>query len=69
MNASHHTAAADQLAAQVRDARCCDALAPCHTCRRLAMTACTHRHLARVAQAQVSGSAASDVSDMSRSAA
>lgn len=53
MNASQHTAAADQLSAQVRDARCCDALDPCHTCRGLAMTARTHRHLARLAQTRV----------------
>lgn len=54
MNASQHTAAADQLSAQVRDARCCDAIDPCHACRGQAMAARTHRHLARVAQAPMS---------------
>lgn len=49
MNAQTHTAAADQLSAQVRDARCCDALDPCTSCRVMAEAARTHRHQARVA--------------------
>jgi hypothetical protein len=33
MNTTAITAHADQLAAEVRDRRCCDALAPCDRCR------------------------------------
>jgi hypothetical protein len=49
---TEHTAAADQLAAQTRDARCCDALDPCASCRGAALNVRVRRHLVRVAQAE-----------------
>ncbi len=47
-NLVHLTAEADQLAAQARDARCCDALAPCDRCRRLRQAVVARRYLARI---------------------
>lgn len=40
-------AEADQLAAQARDARCCDALDPCQECRRLRRGVVVRRYLVR----------------------
>lgn len=48
MNASR-TAHADQLHAELRDARCCDALAPCDDCRAKAAEVRAIRHAERVA--------------------
>jgi hypothetical protein len=41
-------AEADQLAAQARDARCCDALDPCPDCIRLRQAVVARRYLVRV---------------------
>lgn len=46
---TNHTARADQLVAQLRDARCCDALRPCNSCRVARDEIVVRRHLAGVA--------------------
>jgi hypothetical protein len=46
----HLVAEADQLAAQLRDARCCDALDPCQDCLRLRDAVVARRHVVRVPQ-------------------
>lgn len=51
MNASH-TARADQLHAEVRDARCCDALDQCEECTAKTRTVVAIRHAARVEAAR-----------------
>ena len=42
------TAHADQLAADLRDRRCCDALAPCRRCQVGRLTVQVERALVRV---------------------
>ena len=49
MNITAATAHADQLAAHIRDARCCDALDVCQPCKSTASEIRTIRHAARVA--------------------
>lgn len=44
------TAHADQLAADLRDRRCCDALAPCRSCVVGGLTVQVGRRLATVPQ-------------------
>jgi hypothetical protein len=44
----HLVAEADQLAAQARDARCCDALDPCPECMRLRQAVVARRYVVRV---------------------
>jgi hypothetical protein len=46
----HLIAEADQLAAQARDARCCDALDPCKSCLRLRQAVVARRYLLRIPQ-------------------
>lgn len=53
MNTSH-TAHADQLHAEIRDARDCDALDPCQTCRDKTATVRAIRHTERVAAMRLS---------------
>lgn len=48
MNITAATAHADQLAARIRDARCCDAINPCHSCRAMTAEVRAIRHAARV---------------------
>lgn len=55
MQVMYLVAEADQLAAQVRDARCCDALDPCPACRALREGVMVRRHIVRTVAA---GSAA-----------
>lgn len=45
---AHHTAAADQLAADLRDRRCCDALDPCRSCQVGRATVQVGRRLAAI---------------------
>lgn len=47
-NLTARLARADQIAATVRDARCCDALEPCGTCRAGAAEVHAIHHAARV---------------------
>ena len=42
------TAHADQLAASLRDARCCDALDPCESCAAARAVVQTVRHVAAI---------------------
>lgn len=49
MNTTARTAHADQLHATVRDARDCDAINPCDTCRAKTAEVRATRHAARVA--------------------
>jgi hypothetical protein len=44
----HLIAEADQLAAQARDARCCDALDPCADCLRLRQAVVARRFVLRI---------------------
>ena len=44
----HLVAEADQLAAQARDARCCDALDPCPDCLRLRQEVAARRYVVRI---------------------
>ena len=53
MNTAAHTAHADQLHAEVRDARCCDALDPCADCQGMTRTVVAIRHAERVAAMRV----------------
>jgi hypothetical protein len=46
----HLVAEADQLAAKLRDARCCDALNPCPDCVRLRATVLALRRAVRAPQ-------------------
>lgn len=46
------TAHADQLHAEVRDARCCDALDPCAGCKAKTRAVVAIRHAERVAAAK-----------------
>lgn len=45
-------AQADRLHAEVRDARCCDALEPCASCKTKTRTVVAVRHAARVEAAK-----------------
>lgn len=45
---AHLTSHADQLAATLRDARCCDALDPCRPCQVGRMTVQVERVLASI---------------------
>lgn len=49
MNITARTANADQLHATVRDARDCDALDPCESCRSMTREVVATRHAARLA--------------------
>lgn len=44
----HLVAEADQLAAQARDARCCDALDPCPACIKLRQAVVARRYVVRI---------------------
>lgn len=44
----HLVAEADQLAAQARDARCCDALDPCPACMQLRQAVLARRFVTRI---------------------
>lgn len=48
MNTTARTAHADQLHATVRDARDCDALTPCASCRAMSAEVQAARHEARI---------------------
>lgn len=41
---------AEQLAAELRGARCCDALTPCNRCQRLRLNLLARRRVVEVAQ-------------------
>ena len=46
----HLVAEADQLAAEARDARCCDPFDPCARCRALRHAVAARRYLVRIPQ-------------------
>lgn len=50
--ATEYRTQATTLSLQVRNARCCDALDPCHACRTSTEAARALMHWARVADAQ-----------------
>ena len=54
LNLVHLIAEADQLAAQARDARCCDALDPCAACLRLRQGVQARRFVLRIPQQRLS---------------
>lgn len=41
---------AEQLAAELREARCCDALTPCNRCRRLRINVAARRRVVEITQ-------------------
>jgi hypothetical protein len=49
LNLTYLVAEADQLAAEARDARCCDPFAPCRRCLRLRRGVVARRYVLRKA--------------------
>lgn len=66
-NLTARLAHADQVAADLRDSRCCDALEPCDACRATAREVHAARHAARVDALTVVRRAALPVPPQTRS--